>query len=200
MLTNNGADWSYGLGVRIGWLGEVARGVKLGATYASKTYMTKLEEYSGLFADGGSFDIPANAGFGIAIEPVEKLTIAADVQRIFYGDVDSIANAGPTAAEMGGMISADRRLGASNGIGFGWQDTWNFKLGVKYDLTKAWTLRAGYKLWREPHPRRRGAHQHSCAGCGGESPDPRLQLTVRARTASGTSRTCTPSNAVRAIQ
>ncbi|NCF81447.1 MAG: long-chain fatty acid transporter [Proteobacteria bacterium] len=152
MLTNNGADYSYGMGVRIGWLGEVARGLKLGATYASKTYMTKLDEYSGLFADGGSFDIPANAGFGIAIEPMEKLTIAADVQRIFYGDVDSIANAGPTAAEMGGMISADRRMGARNGIGFGWQDTWNFKLGVKYDLTKAWTLRAGYNYGESPIP------------------------------------------------
>ena len=152
MLTNNGTDWSYGLGVRIGWLGEVARGIKLGATYASKTYMTKLEEYSGLFADGGSFDIPANAALGIAFEPTEKLTIAADVQRIFYGDVDSIANAGPTMAEIGGAVSADRRLGASNGIGFGWEDTWNFKLGLMYDLTNDWTLRAGYNHGESPIP------------------------------------------------
>ena len=151
-LTNNGYDWSYGLGVRIGWLGEVARGVKLGATYASKTYMTKLEEYSGLFADGGSFDIPANAAFGIAIDATDKLTIAADVQRIFYGGVDSIANPGPTPAELGGVITSDRLLGASNGIGFGWQDTWNFKLGLKYDLTDKWTLRAGYNHGESPIP------------------------------------------------
>ncbi len=152
MLTNNGADYSYGAGVRIGWLGQVAPGVKLGATYATKTYMTKLEEYSGLFADGGSFDIPANAAIGIAVKPVDKLTVAADVQRIFYGDVDSIANPGPTAAELGGNISPDRKLGASNGIGFGWEDTWNFKLGLKYELNKAWTLRAGYNYGQSPIP------------------------------------------------
>lgn len=152
MLTNNGADYSYGVGVRIGWLGQVAPGIRLGATYASKTYMTKFEEYSGLFADGGAFDIPANAAIGIAVVPVEKLTVAADVQRIFYGDVESIANPGPTAAELGGTISPDRQLGASNGIGFGWQDTWNFKLGLKYELNKAWTLRAGYNYGQSPIP------------------------------------------------
>ena len=83
---------------------------------------------------------------------VDIFNFAADVQRIFYGDVDSIANPGPTAAEIGGTISADRRLGASNGIGFGWQDTWNFKLRLKYDLTNAWTLRAGYNYGESPIP------------------------------------------------
>jgi long-chain fatty acid transport protein len=151
-LTNNGADWSYGIGVRIGWLGEVAKGVKIGATYASETFMTKLEEYSGLFADGGSFNIPANAAVGIAIEPTDKLTIAADVQRIFYGDIESINNPGPTNAEFNGTISADRLMGASNGIGFGWQSIWAFKLGLKYDLTDAWTLRAGYNYGESPVP------------------------------------------------
>ena len=53
-------------------------------------------------------------------------------------------------AEIGGAVSADRRLGASNGIGFGWQDTWNFKLGLMYDLTNDWTLRAGYNHGESP--------------------------------------------------
>jgi long-chain fatty acid transport protein len=151
-LTNNGHDFSYGIGVRIGWLGEVAKGAKLGATYASKTYMTKFDDYSGLFADGGSFDIPANAAVGISVEATEKLTIAADVQRIFYGDVDSINNPGPTAAEFGGAITPDRMLGASNGIGFGWESTWNFKLGIEYKLDNEWTLRAGYNHGESPIP------------------------------------------------
>jgi len=151
-LTNNGQDWSYGLGVRIGWLGQIGKSVRLGATYASKTYMTKLDEYAGLFADGGSFDIPANAAIGIAGEPVQGLTIAADVQRIFYGGVDSIANPGPTVAEFGGAISADRRMGASNGIGFGWQDVWVFKIGASYKINNAWTVRAGYNHGESPIP------------------------------------------------
>ena len=149
-LTGNGSEFSYGVGVRVGWLGEVTEGVKLGATAASKTYMSKLDDYSGLFADGGSFDIPANAAIGISVQPSETLTIAADVMRIFYGDVESINNPGPTSAELGGTISPDRLLGASNGIGFGWEDTWSFKLGVSYDISNKWTLRAGYNYGESP--------------------------------------------------
>jgi long-chain fatty acid transport protein len=151
-LTNNGDEFSYGIGVRLGWLGQIGNSVRLGATYASKTYMTKLDDYAGLFADGGSFDIPANAAFGIAVDATPSLTFAADVQRIFYGDVDSIANPGPTAAEIGGAISPDRRLGASNGIGFGWEDIWVFKLGASYKINNAWTVRAGYSHNESPIP------------------------------------------------
>jgi len=154
-LTNNGEDWSYGLGVRIGWLGHIGNAWRLGATYASKTYMTKLDKYSGLFADGGSFDIPANAAIGIAVDPIENLTFAFDVQRIFYGDVDSIANPGPTPGELnpaGPGPTADRRLGASNGIGFGWQDIWVYKIGASYKISNAWTVRAGYSHNESPIP------------------------------------------------
>jgi long-chain fatty acid transport protein len=154
-LTNNGDDWSYGIGVRIGWLGQIGNAWRVGATVASKTYMTKFDEYSGLFADGGSFDIPANAAIGFAVDATPSLTFAADVQRIFYGGVDSIANPGPTPAEMdpfGTGPTPDRMLGASNGIGFGWQDIWVFKLGASYKINNAWTVRAGYNHNESPIP------------------------------------------------
>ena len=151
-LTNRGDDYSYGIGVRLGWLGQIGKSVRLGATYASKTYMTKLDDYAGLFADGGSFDIPANAAFGIAVDATPALTFAADVQRIFYGDVDAIANAGPTPSELAFGASPDRMLGASNGIGFGWQDIWVFKLGASYKINNAWTVRAGYNHNESPFP------------------------------------------------
>ena len=154
-LTNKGDDYSYGVGVRLGWLGQIGKSVRLGATYASKTYMTKLDDYAGLFAESGSFDIPANAAFGIAVDATPALTFAADVQRIFYGDVPAIANAGPTPAELnplGPGPTADRRLGASNGIGFGWEDIWVFKIGASYKINNAWTVRAGYNHNESPFP------------------------------------------------
>lgn len=151
-LTNNGDEWSYGIGVRLGWLGQLGDRWRLGATVASETYMTKLDKYSGLFADGGAFNIPANAAIGFAVDATEDLTLAFDVQRIFYGAVDSINNPGPTQQELGGNISPDRRLGASNGIGFGWEDIWVLKLGLSYDITDAWTFRAGYNYGENPIP------------------------------------------------
>ena len=49
----------------------------------------------------------------VAVSPYKaapKLTIAADVSRILYGDVDAIANEGPTANEFFGAFcwSPDR--------------------------------------------------------------------------------------------
>ena len=55
-----------------------------------------------------------------------------DYQRILFGSVDVLSNPGPSAAELSGMITRDRLLGASNGIGFGWNDQSVFKLGANY--------------------------------------------------------------------
>jgi len=44
------------------------------------------------FAEGGDFDIPANWNAGIVYQPVSALTLAFDVQKIYYSDVDSVGN------------------------------------------------------------------------------------------------------------
>ncbi len=152
-LSNRQTDVSVGGGVRVGWTGQVHPMVRLGVNYASKVYMTKFTRYSGLFANEGEFDIPSHVGLGIALTPVDNLTLAFDAQRIFYSDVESINNPGPTLAEFvsPGTMAASRRLGASNGIGFGWESIWAFKLGARYDYRK-WTFRAGYNHADSPIP------------------------------------------------
>ncbi len=159
-LTNRQTDTAVGLGVRVGWQGQVHPMVTLGASYASKVYMTKFEKYSGLFAEDGSFDTPANLTVGLAVKATPKLTLAFDAQRIFYGDVDSINNSGPTTAEFfagfgggcAGLPDPTRCLGASNGIGFGWDSIWAFKFGAKYKYNDKWTFRAGYNHGESPIP------------------------------------------------
>jgi long-chain fatty acid transport protein len=151
-LTDRQTDSSIGAGIRFGWIGQVHPNVTLGANLASKVYMTKLEKYSGLFADSGAFDIPAHVAFGMSIRPNPKLTLAFEAQRIFYSDIDSINNPGPTPAEFGGVVTPDRMLGASNGIGFGWESIWAFKVGAMYELNNKWTLRAGYNHGDSPIP------------------------------------------------
>ena len=147
-LTNNTTDDAWGLGVRIGWQGHINDTVTLGAAYSSKIYMQKFDKYRGLFAEQGSFDIPANFNVGIAWKAVPSLTLALDYQRINYGDVDAIANSsqqpgcnGPTSPNC---------LGGSNGIGFGWRDINVWKLGAEYQVSKALTLRAGYNHGDNP--------------------------------------------------
>ena len=135
-LTDNGHDSSNGVGVRIGWIGELAPGFSLGATYQPKTHMSSFSKYSGLFAGGGSFDIPANYGIGFAWQPNQQWTVAGDVERILYSGVAAIGNTSTTFGQY--------QLGAANGPGFGWTDVTVVKLGVAYALNQALTLRAGW--------------------------------------------------------
>ncbi len=114
--------------------------VSLGATVQSKTYFQKFDKYKGLFAGGGNLDAPATIGFGVAFKAIPQVTLAADVQRIFYSDVDALGNSG----------SSPGNLGASNGPGFGWRDVNVYKLGASYDVNQSLTLRAGYNHADQP--------------------------------------------------
>ena len=91
-FTDKGVDTSTGWGVRIGYIGNLTDAVTVGATYQSRTWMSKFSDYKGLFANQGEFDIPENYGIGIAVKATPKLTIAADIQQINYGSIDSVSN------------------------------------------------------------------------------------------------------------
>lgn len=133
-LTNRGYNAAYGAGFRFGWLGEFGKFLNLGATFQSRTYMQKFNKYRGLFAEQGGFDIPANVAGGVALKLSPKLTVPFDVERIFYGQVKSIAN----------LDSNQAQLGADNGPGFGWHDITAEKVGVNYKVSSSLTLRGGY--------------------------------------------------------
>ncbi|HET9734608.1 MAG TPA: outer membrane protein transport protein [Burkholderiales bacterium] len=145
-VSNQGYDDSTGWGVRIGWMGQVSPTVTLGATYQSKTSMSKFDKYSGLFANQGEFDIPENYGVGIAWKASPALTIAGDLLQIQYGDVAAVGN--PVDCLFAGACA----LGSTNGPGFGWENTTVYKLGVTYDLDQNITLRAGYVTLKQPIP------------------------------------------------
>lgn len=161
-LTNQGFDYSYGAGVKLGWLGEfMDNRLTLGLTYASRTYMTKLDKYRGLFAEQGDFDIPENYGIGIAFKPVKNLVIAADVTRINYNDIASVGNPGPgpgvNPAFLGtdgipALVDPSKQLGKDNGMGFGWNNMTVYKLGVQYGVNNKLQVRAGYNYGKTPIP------------------------------------------------
>ena len=138
-VTNKGYDSSTGFGFRIGYQGEFD-GFRVGAVYSSKMSMGSFDEYKGLFAEQGGFDIPASYGVGFAYTGMKDWTFAFDWVYIDYGGIPSIANQAMTGAP----------LGANNGPGFGWQSVNVFKLGAEYQLNPAWTLRAGYNYSGNP--------------------------------------------------
>ena len=158
-VTNNGNDDAIGFGGQIGYQGRIGM-FSIGLMGRSKIYMDEFDKYSGLFAEQGDFDIPAMFGGGIAVHFTPKLTLAADVSRILYGDVNSIANDGPTANEFfGAFIGAltgdptqvSNPLGNNDGWGFGWDDVWVYKIGVDYAYSPQWTFRAGFNYAEVPY-------------------------------------------------
>lgn len=158
-MTNKGNDYSNGMGVRLGWLGNfLDNKVQFGVTWASKVYMHKFNLYRGLFAGNGSFDVPENYAIGASIKPVENLTVALDVQKILYSDIPAVGNTGPTVLNAGEAFN-NTPLGLPSGMGFGWSDMTVYKLGLAYKNVfpsvfgeDRLTLRAGYNYGKNPVP------------------------------------------------
>jgi long-chain fatty acid transport protein len=139
-VTNNGYDTSTGVGLRLGYQGHLSDSLTIGAAYAPKMSMGKLDKYKGLFAEGGGFDIPSHYSIGVAFIPTPAVTVALDYARINYSDVKSVNNPSQVQAP----------LGAANGPGFGWQDIDIIKIGVAWRTSETLTLRAGYNKGDNP--------------------------------------------------
>ena len=145
-LSNNDHDESYGIGARFGVQAQLPANFRVGAAYQLRTYMTDFDDYAGLFAEQGSFDIPPALQAGLSWQPTESLVLLADYRRIFYSDVDSIGHSGPRSFP----DIAARRLGADNGVGFGWEDINVIKFGAQFEPDARWTLRAGFSYNDNP--------------------------------------------------
>ena len=135
-VTNNGHDYSWGYGIRVGWLGQFNERLTLGASAQSRLYMTEFDDYKGLFAEEGDFDVPPTVTAGLSFKMTPEVTLVADWQRIFYSDVDALSNSN-------GSFGPGNLLGSDDGLGFGWEDINIFKLGVQWQYDPRLTLRAG---------------------------------------------------------
>jgi len=150
-LSDQGKDWSFGAGVRLGWTGNFDE-FTLGVAYTSKIFMQNFDHYSELFAEAGSLDVPANLGFGISMQATPELLVALDITQTFYEDVKSISNKGPNLAgdPTGPTTNGTRELGTSDGLGFGWENQTVFKLGAAYTYSEKITLRTGWNYGKSP--------------------------------------------------
>ncbi len=154
-LTDNGHDSSYGAGINLGFILPLGSQVTLGGGYRSRVYMTEFDDYKGLFAEQGDFDIPASATIGLAWKTTDSLTLLIDLQKTWYSQIDAIGHTQNPAMDICGSRvtpTSPSCLGGDNGIGFGWNDMTTVKLGVQYAASNHWTWRAGYSHGNQPIP------------------------------------------------
>lgn len=164
-LSGNRHSLSYGAGFKLGYQGEVSPGVRVGVSYQSKISMGEFDEYKGLFAEGGDFDIPSTYNIGVSVDVGQSGMIVADIQRINYTDVAAVSNPvsnliGPTASCIPAGFNPNPAitgasgtgcLGGANGGGFGWEDMTVFKIGYQIEEGDN-TYRIGYSFTDQPIP------------------------------------------------
>lgn len=151
-LSDKGHDTAAGFGAKIGGLSEVAAGLTLAGSYQSKIRMSEFDDYRGLFADNGDFDIPSTGSIGLAFKTTPQSMVSFDIQKIWYSKIAAIAN---PIANLQTQCNASTRvgcLGGSSGGGFGWEDMTIYKLGYEWQTSSSWTWRVGYSKGNQPIP------------------------------------------------
>jgi len=130
-------DVAWGIGLRGGVEWAAAPWLRFGVAGSSRIYSQKFEGYERLFAEGGDFDIPPSLQAGVAVDLNSRLTLLVDYKRIWYSEVNSVANPSTN-------IFTGAQFGDSDGPGFGWDDVDVIKAGLEWQASDALTLRAGY--------------------------------------------------------
>jgi len=143
-VTNNGKDDAFGIGFSFGWIGKVNNRLTLGAMYQTRIKMDSFDKYKGIITDGGTLDIPAKTGIGLAFAASPKWDILFDINRVFYSDTKALGNSTIAPPE------TPASLGATTG--FGWDDQTVYKFGVVYKHSSKLTLRAGLNYGKNPVP------------------------------------------------
>jgi long-chain fatty acid transport protein len=137
-VTNNGYDYSTGVGVTVGYYGKFCDWLSVGATYRPKTTMKRYAKYEGFFAERGRGDVPEKIGGGLAVHPMDCLTVCFDVEYLRWHPIRSLSNKLEPAIKK-------QLLGSKYGAGFGFRNQTFYRLGVEYQLNECLALRAGYR-------------------------------------------------------
>ncbi|MBV1706186.1 MAG: outer membrane protein transport protein [Hyphomicrobiales bacterium] len=134
-VTNNGFDYNYGGGVRVGAEWHATQTLRFGLAATTPMWMSKFSKYSGLLPGQGSFDIPGDITVGLAYDVLPTLTLMADYKHVFYSGVPAIHNS----------THIPLPFGSTGGPGFGWSDVDVFAVGAEWRPTQALKVRVGYE-------------------------------------------------------
>lgn len=149
-VSNNGYADAWGYGVRVGVAHKLTPQMTLGASYQTILDFESFDEYSGIFAENGLFDIPTTYNLGVAYEQ-SNVIWSFDYQYIDYSEVASVGNSIMPALGLAMMGNSEYLLGADKGPGFGWEsmDIYKFGLAVKQGQN---ALRVGISYGEQPVP------------------------------------------------
>ena len=148
-IEGDGDGWGYNFGI----LWKPTDQISLGMAYRSEIQLDIDGDADFLRLGGpfGSFSgsaatkitLPDTWSFGIAIKPVQRLTLEFDVDRFGWSSYD--------------MLSIDFNSKSTlpdSSSPKDWKDCWAYRFGVQYSVNDNFDIRAGYAYDETPQPER----------------------------------------------
>jgi hypothetical protein len=129
------ADFSGAIGNRLGWT----------IGYQSRIAMSPLDNYRGVFAEPGKFDIPASANIGLRYALTPSFGIDLGAERIRYSGITPF-----TSAALPTRFLA--LLGDGASPSFRWQDLDVYSVGWSYRSRGAGEFRMQMSTRQQPEP------------------------------------------------
>jgi hypothetical protein len=146
VVRGGSSEYSHGSGVQVAFDHALSEQIGLNLGLQSRLEMDAFKTYRGVYSEAGDFDVPGYAEVGLRWSPTANLHLIADVQRVFYGQVDPFTS----AALPNRFLSL---LGDGSSPEFAWRDLTVYSLEAARDTRTGgrWSLR--YSTQQQPRPR-----------------------------------------------
>ena len=136
---------SYGSGVRFGLEQAIGSSLVVRTDFQSRIDMSELQNYRGLYARPGDFDLPAVASTDFAWQADAAHRLSVGVSRVMYSEVAPFTSAALPVR----FLSL---LGTAAAPAFAWRDLTVYRLGWEWDASEASTLGFHYTTQQQPEP------------------------------------------------
>ncbi len=144
-LYPNQGEQVSGAGLQLGFTSDLSPAVTMGASFRSRIDMDAFQNYRGVYAEPGDFDIPAAANFSVMMRTGRRAAVTFDIQRVLYSDVSTFTTA----------LLPDRflsLLGDSASPEFDWDDLTVYQLGWNWQSTRKTAWKFSYSTSQQPAP------------------------------------------------
>ncbi|MCB1588009.1 MAG: hypothetical protein KDI56_03825 [Xanthomonadales bacterium] len=140
-----GLGEATGTGVALTYESPVTDGLTAYASVRSKVDMDPLQQFRGIYADPGQFDIPGGVGAGLTQRVGRSGWVQVGVERVMYSDVDTFTSRALPTRFLG-------LLGDSTSPSFDWQDLTVYSAAVGYQASNDWWWELRYSTQQQPEP------------------------------------------------
>lgn len=138
-VTNNGMDYSDGIGLSLGWRWNITKRLTFGFAYVQKSYVGQFRKYRGYEPFHANNYIPETLGAGFTYLFTKKL---AGRLEVLWTDFGNLPNANNTILP-NGELNTNKR-GSNESPGTGLQDATLINCGLGYKLNSMLSIGGGW--------------------------------------------------------